>query len=80
LRYCSIFDILEETQEIIMANKIYVIRGYLDKIRVSNTGFDLLKPVKTVGGLSTAVVDASQLLGDDNKYSRVVLEDYRLLD
>jgi len=63
-----------------MANKIYVIRGYLDKIRVSNTGFDLLKPVKTVGGLSTAVVDASQLLGDDNKYSRVVLEDYRLLD
>tara|TARA_R110002153_G_scaffold3244_2_gene15757 strand:+ start:3036 stop:3278 length:243 start_codon:yes stop_codon:yes gene_type:complete len=80
LRYCSIFDILEETQEIIMANKIYVIRGYLDKIRVSNTGFDLLKPVKTVGGLSTAVVDASQLLGNDNKYSRVVLEDYRLLD
>ena len=63
-----------------MANKIYVIRGYLDKIRVSNTGFDLLKPVKTVGGLSTAVVDASQLLGNDNKYSRVVLEDYRLLD
>jgi|TARA_R110000737_G_scaffold335613_1_gene354516 hypothetical protein len=80
LRYCSIFDILEETQEIIMANKIYVIRGYLDKIRVSNTGFDLLKPVKTVGGLSTAIVDASQLLGNDNKYSRVVLEDYRLLD
>ena len=63
-----------------MANKIYVIRGYLDKIRVSNTGFDLLKPVKTVGGLSTAIVDASQLLGNDNKYSRVVLEDYRLLD
>lgn len=63
-----------------MAKKIYVIRGYLDKIRVSNTGFDLIKPVKTIGGLSTAIVDASQLLGSDNKYSRVVLEDYKLLE
>jgi hypothetical protein len=63
-----------------MAKKIYVIRGYLDKIKVSNTGFDLIKPVKTTGGLSTAIVDASQLLGKDNKYSRVILEDYKLLD
>ena len=63
-----------------MPKKIYVIKGYLDKVRVSNTGFTLLKPVTVNSGRATATVDASQLFGAGSKIAKVELEDYRLLD
>jgi hypothetical protein len=63
-----------------MPKKIYVIKGYLDKVRVSNTGFTLLKPVAVNSGRATATVDASQLFGAGSKIAKVELEDYRLLD
>jgi hypothetical protein len=63
-----------------MPKKIYVIKGYLDKVRVSNTGFTLLKPVTVNSGRAIATVDASQLFGAGSKIAKVELEDYRLLD
>jgi hypothetical protein len=63
-----------------MSKKIYVIKGYLDKVRVSNTGFTLLKPISINRGKATATVDASQLFGVGSKIAKVELEDYRLLD
>ena len=50
------------------------------KVRVSNTGFTLLKPISINKGKATATVDASQLFGVGSKIAKVELEDYRLLD
>lgn len=59
-------------------NKITVIKGNYKSFKISNTTFPLLKPVKTIKGESTALVDASSVLGDGFNCIVVNLEDYKI--
>jgi hypothetical protein len=63
-----------------MQQRIRIIKGTYDKIKISNSTFPLLKPVETTYGKSKALVDASSLLGSDYKVLQVDVEDYQLLD
>lgn len=57
--------------------KITVIKGKYKNFKISNTTFPLLKPVETFRGHSTALIDASSILGEDFTRITVELEDYR---
>jgi hypothetical protein len=61
-----------------MSNKITVIKGSYKKLKISNTTFTLLAPVRVDKGITTALVDASAVLGADYKRILVDIEDYRV--
>ena len=58
-------------------SKITVIKGTYKNFKISNTTFPLLRPVSTNKGYSTALIDASNVLGDDFKRITVDLIDYK---
>lgn len=60
--------------------KIHIIKGVIDKIRISNSVFELLKPIRTEYGKTTALVDASTLLGSKYKTAEITVDDYKILD
>lgn len=60
--------------------KIRIIKGFYGKrSRISDTTFTLIKQPTTTNGVVTAVVDASDILGEDYSSIEVTLEDYKLL-
>jgi hypothetical protein len=63
-----------------MPQRIRILKGVHDKIRISDSTFQLIKPIETVHGKTKATIDASSLLGDKYKILQVEVEDYRLLD
>lgn len=58
---------------------INIIKGTYRDLKILNTTFPLLKPVETLKGHATALVDASSVLGSDFKKIIVNLEDYKCL-
>jgi hypothetical protein len=63
-----------------MSQRIRILKGMYNKIRISDSTFPILKPLETSYGKTIAVVDASSLLGDEYKIVKVEVEDYKLLD
>jgi hypothetical protein len=63
-----------------MPQRIRILKGNHNKIKIADSTFPLLKPVETVLGKSKATIDASSLLGDEYKVLQVDVEDYRILD
>jgi hypothetical protein len=63
-----------------MPQRIRILKGMYNKIRISDSTFPLLKPVEITDGKSKATIDASSLLGDEYKVLQVEVEDYKLLD
>jgi hypothetical protein len=63
-----------------MKNRIRIIRGNYNKIRILDCVFTLIKPVDTTNGKVTAMVNASNLLGPEYSKVTVNVEDYKLLD
>jgi hypothetical protein len=63
-----------------MPQRIRILKGIYNKIRISDSTFPLIKPVETVHGKTKATIDASSLLGDEYKVLQVDVEDYRILD
>jgi hypothetical protein len=63
-----------------MSQRIHILKGKYDKIKISDSIFPLLKPLDTNYGKSKATIDASSLLGGEYKVLQVEVEDYRLLD
>lgn len=63
-----------------MKNRILIIRGSYNKIRILDCIFNLLKPVDISNGYITATVNASSLLGPDYTNVAINVQDYKLLD
>lgn len=63
-----------------MPQRIRILKGKYDKIKIADSTFPLLKPIETNYGKSKATIDASSLLGDEYKVLQVEVEDYLLLD
>jgi hypothetical protein len=63
-----------------MQQRIHILKGVYNKIRISDSTFPLIKPIETTYGKTKATIDASSLLGDEYKILQVEVEDYRLLD
>jgi len=59
--------------------QIYIVKGYIGDIKISQASFPLIN-VNTHLGITTAVVDASSLLGDEYKTVTVDLHAYNILD
>lgn len=63
-----------------MKNRIRVLKGNYGKIRIVDCVFILLKPLDITKGKTTAIVDASDLLGSEYAVVAINVEDYKLLD
>ena len=63
-----------------MHQRIKILKGSYDKIRISDSTFPLLAPLDYFYGKAKATVDASSLLGEDFKIIQVDVEDYVVLD
>lgn len=63
-----------------MPQRIRILKGMYNKIRISDSTFQLLKPIETINGKTKATIDASSLLGDEYKNLQVEVESYKLLD
>jgi hypothetical protein len=63
-----------------MKNRIQIIKGNFNKIRISNCVFRLLKPLEISNGKITATVNASDLLGPEYSLVAINIQDYKLLD
>lgn len=63
-----------------MTKRIRIIKGRYNKIRISDCIFTLLKPLEVSNGITTATIDASDLLGPAFCMIVVTVEDYKLLD
>jgi hypothetical protein len=63
-----------------MKNRILIIRGSYNKIRILDCVFTLIKPIDITNGKVTATINASSLLGPDYSKVDVNVEDYKLLD
>lgn len=63
-----------------MKNRIRIIKGSYNKIRISDCVFSLLKPVDISDGKITATVNASDLLGPEFTSVAINVQDYKLLD
>ena len=63
-----------------MKNRIHILKGNYGKIRISDCIFTMLKPLDITKGITTAIVDASSLLGADYAIVAINVQDYRLLD
>lgn len=59
--------------------KILIIKGTCDGIKIYNSAFTLLKPLEEHRGYVRATVDASRLFGDAYKIATVDVEDFKLL-
>lgn len=62
-----------------MQQKIKVIVGFIDGIRISNSTFPLVKAVVIELGKTSARVDASEVLGAKYKDALVTILDYKLI-
>jgi hypothetical protein len=56
--------------------KITIIKGKIDSIKISNTTFPLYD-ISTTNGVTTAIVDASAVLGDSFKRVAIIIDDYK---
>lgn len=63
-----------------MKNRIRIIKGSYNKIRISDCVFSLLKPLDISDGKITATVNASDLLGPEFTNVAINVQDYKLLD
>jgi hypothetical protein len=63
-----------------MPQRIRILKGNYNKIRIADSTFPLLKPIETTYGKSKATIDASTLLGSEYKVLSVDVEDYRILE
>lgn len=63
-----------------MNNRIRIIRGQHNKIRILDCVFTLIKPIEITKGKVTATVNASDLLGPGYSKVTIDVEDYKLLD
>lgn len=63
-----------------MPQRIRILKGMYNKIRISDSTFQLLKPIEVIDGKTKATIDASSLLGDEYKNLQVDVESYKLLD
>lgn len=63
-----------------MKNRIRIIKGSYNKIRISDCVFSLLKPIDISDGKITATVNASDLLGPEFTSVAINVQDYKLLD
>lgn len=63
-----------------MHQRIRILKGIYNKIRISDSTFPLIKPIETIHGKTKATIDASSLLGAEYKILQVEVQDYRLLD
>jgi hypothetical protein len=63
-----------------MPQRIRILKGNHNKIKISDSTFPLLKPIETTYGKSKATIDASSLLGDEYKVLSVDVDDYRILE
>lgn len=63
-----------------MKNRIRIIKGSYNKIRISDSVFSLLKPLDVSNGKITATVNASDLLGPEFTSVDINVQDYKLLD
>lgn len=59
--------------------QLYVIKGTIGKIKISHAAFPLIE-INTNLGVTSALVDASDLLGNEYKKAQVIVESYKLLD
>lgn len=66
--------------EILMEQKIHIIKGTIDNIKIHNSVFTLLKPINVEYGKVTAIVDASRLFGSSYKQASVSVADYRIIE
>jgi hypothetical protein len=57
--------------------KITILKGSIDNIKIANTTLPLYN-IDTVNGVTSALVDASAVLGDEFKRVIVVLENYKI--
>jgi len=62
-----------------MTQRIHVLKGKYDNIKIANSVFTLLKPLESNYGKTKATIDASKLLGDNYKAIQIEIEDYQLL-
>jgi hypothetical protein len=63
-----------------MKNRIRILKGNYGKIRISDCVFTMLKPLDINKGKTTAIIDASELLGPNYSIVAINVEDYKLLD
>lgn len=63
-----------------MKNRIRILKGNYNRIRISDCVFVLLKPLDITNGKTTAIVNASDLLGDEYSIVAINVEDYKMLD
>lgn len=63
-----------------MKNRIRILKGNHGRIRISDCVFVLLKPLDITNGKTTAIVNASDLLGDEYSIVAINVEDYKMLD
>jgi hypothetical protein len=63
-----------------MKNHIHILKGNYGKIRITNCIFTMLKPLDITKGITTAIVDASSLLGAEYAIVAISVQDYKLLD
>lgn len=63
-----------------MPQRIHIIKGNYNNIKITNSVFPLIKQIETSYGKSKATINASSLLGDEYKVLQVDVESYKLLD
>jgi hypothetical protein len=63
-----------------MKNRIRIIKGNYNKIRISDCVFKLVKPLDVTDGKTTATVNASDMLGPEYATVAINVQDYKLLD
>lgn len=60
--------------------KIHVIKGYFNKsTKIINTTFNLVREPISVNGDLKAIVNASDILGEEHSSVEITLEDYKIL-
>ena len=62
-----------------MYNQIHILKGRYRQIPIVNSVFTLIKPLDVYKGKTTAVVDASDLLGPEYSVIAINVEDYKLI-
>jgi hypothetical protein len=60
--------------------KIKILKGTIASYKISNTTLPLVRPVELYQGNAQALVDASQIFGDEFKSVIVNLQDYQCID
>lgn len=63
-----------------MKNRIRIIKGHYNKIRIADCVFYLNKPLVITNGKVLATVNASDFLGAEYNNVTIHVEDYKMLD